>query len=36
MKLKSIMKPMAPTVEAGSYLAVCVGVVFIGEQYIPP
>lgn len=36
MKLKSIMKPMAPTVDAGSYLAVCVGVVFIGEQYIPP
>lgn len=36
MKLSSIMKPMVPTVEAGSYLAVCVGVVFIGEQYIPP
>lgn len=36
MKLKTIMKPAAPTVEAGSYLAVCVGVVFIGEQYIPP
>lgn len=36
MKLKTIMKPAAPTVEAGSYLAVCVGVVYIGEQYIPP
>lgn len=34
MKLKKIMKPRAPIVENGTYLAVCVGVVFIGEQYM--
>ena len=34
MKLKKIMKPRVPVVENGTYLAVCVGVVFIGEQYI--
>ena len=34
MKLKSIMKPRTPLVEAGSYLAVCVGVLAVGEQYI--
>lgn len=34
MKLKSIMKPRTPLVESGSYLAVCVGVLAIGEQYV--
>lgn len=34
MKLKSIMKPRTPLVESGSYLAVCVGVLATGEQYI--
>lgn len=33
MKLKQIMKPRTPIVESGTYLAVCVGVLFIGEQY---
>ena len=34
MKLKKIMKPREPIVENGTYLAVCVGVVFVGEQYM--
>ncbi len=34
MKLKSIMKPRVPIIESGSYLAVCVGVLAIGEQYV--
>ena len=34
MKLKSVMKPRTPLVESGSYLAVCVGVLAIGEQYV--
>ena len=34
MKLKSIMKPRVPVVESGSYLAVCVGVLAVGEQYV--
>lgn len=34
MKLKSIMKPRVPVIENGSYLAVCVGVIAVGEQYV--
>lgn len=34
MKLKSIMKPRVPVIENGSYLAVCVGVLAVGEQYV--
>lgn len=34
MKLKKIMKPREPIVENGAYLAVCVGVIFVGEQYM--
>ena len=34
MKLKSVMKPRVPLVEGGSYLAVCVGVLAVGEQYV--
>lgn len=34
MKLKSIMKPRTPLVENGSYLAVCIGVLAVGEQYV--
>lgn len=36
MKLGDIVKPNTPILEAGAYLAVCVGVAAIGEQYIPP
>lgn len=34
MKLKKVMKPRTPIVENGTYLAVCVGVIFVGEQYM--
>ena len=34
MKLKNVMKPRTPLVESGSYLAVCVGVLAIGEQFV--
>ena len=33
MKIKDRAKPKAPPVEAGVYMAVCVGVVDLGEQY---
>ena len=33
MKIKDRAKPKAPTVEPGVYMAVCVGVVDLGEQY---
>ena len=33
MKIKDRVKPKAPPVEPGVYLAVCVGVVDLGEQY---
>ena len=36
MILGKIAKPRTPVVEAGSYLAVCIGTLFIGEQYLPP
>ncbi len=33
MKIKDRAKPKTPTVEPGVYLAVCVGVIDLGEQY---
>lgn len=33
MKIKDRVKPKAPPVEPGVYMAVCVGVVDLGEQY---
>ena len=33
MKIKDRAKPKAPPVEAGVYIAVCIGVVDLGEQY---
>ena len=33
MKIKDRAKPKAPPVEPGVYMAVCVGVVDLGEQY---
>lgn len=33
MKIKDRAKPKAPPVEPGVYIAICVGVVDLGEQY---
>ena len=33
MKIKDRAKPKAPPLEPGVYIAVCVGVVDLGEQY---
>lgn len=33
MKIKDRVKPSLPPVEPGVYMAVCVGVVDLGEQY---
>ena len=33
MKIKDRAKPKVPPVEAGVYMAVCIGFVDLGEQY---
>lgn len=33
MKIKDRAKPKTPTVEPGAYIAVCIGVIDLGEQY---